>query len=163
MYDKNNHFFFLFIILAGCSGLDTKPEQFKVNISSLKILESSLMEQRYQVGLRMMNRSNELINIDGMSFDIELNDKDFASGVSNKKFQLEPLSEKVISVTVTSTIFGLIRQVNSLQQFKSKPFKYELNGYLYTSNSLFGMSFNETGEIKLNTPSSDSINEVKSL
>ena len=155
--------FFLFIILAGCSGLDTKPEQFKVNISSLNILESSLMEQRYQVGLRIMNRSKEVINIDGMSFDVELNDKDFASGVSNKKFQLEPLSEKVVSVTATSTIFGLIRQVNSLQQFKSTPFKYELKGYIYTSDSLFGISFNETGEIKLNAPSSDSTNEVKSL
>lgn len=144
-------YFFLIGLLTGCAGLDTKPEQFKVNISSMSLLESSLMEQRYQVNLRIMNRSKETFNIDGMSFDIELNGKDFASGVSNEQFQLEPLSESVVSVTVTSTIFGIIRQINGMEQLKSEPFKYNLSGNVYTDTDLFGIPFRETGEVNLNT------------
>lgn len=143
-------YFFLITLLTGCAGLDTKPEQFKINISSMQLLESSLMEQRYQVNLRIMNRSKDTFNIDGMSFDIELNGKDFASGVSNERFKLEPLSESVVSVTVTSTIFGIIRQINSLEQLKSEPFKYELSGHVYTGTGLFGIPFRETGEVNLN-------------
>lgn len=145
--------FFLVTLLPACAGLDIKPEQFKVNISSMQILESSLMEQHYQIDLRIMNRSKSTFNIDGMSFDIELNDKDFASGVSNEKFKLEPLSDIVISVTIISTIFAFIRQVKHLKDHKSKPFKYELSGNIYTSSGLFGIPFNQKGEINLNTDS----------
>lgn len=145
--------FFLITLLPACAGLDIKPEQFKVNISSMQILESSLMEQHYQIDLRIMNRSKNTFNIDGMSFDIELNDKDFASGVSNKRFKLEPLSDIVISVTITSTIFAFIRQVNHLKNHKSAPFKYELSGNIYTSSSLFGIPFKQKGEINLTADS----------
>lgn len=142
--------FFLIALLTGCAGHDTKPEQFKVNIASMQMLESTLMEQRYQVSLRIMNRRKEMLNIDGLSFDIELNDKDFASGVSNEAFKLEALSETVVTVTVTSTIFGLLRQVKGLQAHQSKVFNYGLSGRIYTSSGLFGIPFNEKGEINLN-------------
>ncbi len=141
---------FMLVIVSGCAGLDTKPEQFKINISSMQMLESTLMEQRYQVKLRIMNRSKESLSIDGLSFDIELNDKDFASGVSDEKFKLEPLSETLVSVTVTSTIFGLIRQFKSLEKNQTKTFYYSLSGRIYTSSGLFGIPFNEKGEIDLN-------------
>ena len=137
------------LLLSSCAGLDTKPEQFKINISSIQILESTLMEQRYQVKLRIMNRSQDSLTIDGMSFDIELNDEDFASGVSNEPFTLSPLSETIVSVSVTSTIFSLIRQFNAMKDRKSSPLNYELSGTIYIS-SLFGIPFKEKGEINLN-------------
>lgn len=141
---------FLVILLSGCAGLGSKPEQFKVKIASMQMLQSTLMEQRYQIGLRIMNRSKDRFNINGMSFDIELNGKDFASGVSNEQFKLEPLSETIVKVTVSSTIFGLIRQVNGLNQLKSKPFKYELSGRIYSDSGLSGIPFKEKGEVNLN-------------
>ncbi|MCP3849626.1 MAG: LEA type 2 family protein [Gammaproteobacteria bacterium] len=139
----------LILSLTACAGLETKPAQFKINISSMQVLESTLMEQRYQISLRIMNRSNEALDVNGMSFDVELNDRDFASGVSNASFTLAPLSEKVVDVTVTSTIFGLIRQVNAMKELKSKPFNYELSGHIYSSNNLFGIPFEEKGEVNL--------------
>lgn len=145
-------YFILILFLSGCSAITTKPEQFKVNISSMQILESTLMEQRFQVKLRIMNRSNNMVNIDGMSFDIELNDKDFASGVSNEQVTIEAFSEGIVSVNVTSTIFSILRQINSLQQNKSQDFKYEISGYVYSGSSMWGIPFQETGKINLNSP-----------
>ncbi len=142
--------FLMLVSIFACAGINTKPEQFKINISSMQILESTLMEQRYQVDLRIMNRSKESLSIDGLSFDIELNNKDFASGVSNNKFKLEPLSETIVTVTVSSTIFGLIRQFKSLKEQQSKKINYGLSGRIYTSNGLLGIPFNQTGEIDLN-------------
>ncbi|WP_214660484.1 LEA type 2 family protein [sulfur-oxidizing endosymbiont of Gigantopelta aegis] len=139
----------LIVFLFGCAGIETRPAQFKINIAAMKPLQSTLMEQRYQVDLRIMNRSNEEFSIDGFSFDVELNGKDFASGVSNEAFNLPALSEKVVSVEITSTIFGLVRQFNSFQKLNTEPFKYELSGSVYTRGSLFGIKFNEQGEINL--------------
>ncbi len=149
---KKTVYFILILFLSGCSAITTKPEQFKVNISSMQVLESTLMEQRFQVKLRVMNRTNNVVNIDGMSFDIELNDKDFASGVSNEQVTIEAFSENLISVNVTSTIFSILRQINSLQQNKSQAFKYKISGYVYSGSSLWGIPFQETGEINLNSP-----------
>jgi len=107
------------------------------------------MEQRYEVKLRIMNRGKGAVSIDGMSFDIELNGKDFASGVSNEKIKIDSFSENIITVNVTSTIFGIIRQINSFKKLKSKPLKYEISGHIYTSSGLFGIPFSEKGEIDL--------------
>jgi LEA14-like dessication related protein len=126
-----------------------KPDEIKVNISSMKMLESTLMEQRFQVVLRIMNRSPETISVNGMSFDIELNGKDFASGVSNEKTEIEPFSEGMVTVFVTSTIFGIIRQIHSLQDNTSESFQYELSGKLYGAGNLLGIPFNQSGEIDL--------------
>lgn len=155
--------FCLFIVLSGCAGIHSKPEDFKVNISSMQMLESTLMEQRFLVNLRIMNRSMEDLSIKGMSFDIELNDKDFASGVSNEQIQLDRLSEAVVSVTVTSTIFGIIRQIHGLQQDKAKAFKYTLSGHIYTGSGILGVPFKEQGEIDLSPSSPGTKSSLQTL
>ncbi len=88
MFLKYSSVFLFFLVLSGCASVVPQPDQFKVNISSMRMLESTLMEQRFQVSLRVMNRGREAVSIDGMSFDIELNGKDFASGVSNEKVSI---------------------------------------------------------------------------
>ena len=149
MIFKKAAYLSLILLLSACSAIATKPEQFKVNISTIQMLESTLMEQRFQVKLRIMNRGREAVSIDGMSFDIELNNKDFASGVSNEQVTIEPFSEGFVSVSVTSTIFGILRQIQSLNKKKSQPFPYEISGYVYSGSSIFGIPFKEKGEIDL--------------
>ncbi len=143
--------FLLLLVLSGCASVVPQPDQFKVNISSMRMLESTLMEQRFQISLRVMNRGREAVSIDGMSFDIELNGKDFASGVSNKKVSIPAFSEGIVSVNVTSTIFGIIRQLHGMQQNKPKTFQYQISGSIYPTNSLLSIPFKEEGEIDLNT------------
>ncbi len=140
------------LLLSACASIAPQPDQFKVNISSIQMVESTLMEQRFVVKLRIMNRGRESVSIDGMSFDIELNGKDFASGVSNEKITIEAFSEDVLSVSVTSTIFGILRQLQGLQQKKSQPFSYEISGSIYPAGSFLNIPFKEKGEIDLNTP-----------
>ena len=72
--------------------------------------------------------------------------------MSNQKLTIEPLSEGVITVNLTSTLFSLIRQIKPMQELESKPFSYDLYGNIYTDNAFFGISFSENGEIDLATP-----------
>ncbi len=150
MLFKYSSVFLFLLVLSGCASIAPQPDQFKVNISSMRMLESTLMEQRFQVSLRVMNRGREAVSIDGMSFDIELNGKDFASGVSNEKVTIPAFSEGIVSVNVTSTIFGIIRQLHGMQQDKAKTFHYQISGSIYPSNSLLSIPFKEEGEIDLN-------------
>lgn len=140
------------LLLNACAGLRPSSESIRVNLSSLEMLDSTVFEQRFKAAIRIQNRSQSELIINGLSYDLALNDKDFASGVSNQKLTIEPLSEGVITVNLTSTLFSLIRQIKPMQQLETKPFSYDLYGSIYTDNDFFGISFSENGEIDLTTP-----------
>lgn len=142
----------LLLLLSACAALQPRNDQVRVTMSDVRPLESTLMEQRFLVKLRLQNRSQQMLDIDGMSFDLELNGKDFASGVSNHAVKVEPFGEAIIEVKVSSTLFGVIRQVQSLQTLEDKPFQYRISGSLSRPDSFFTLPFDEQGEIDLRLP-----------
>ncbi len=149
------------MLLNGCASLSPREDSVRVNLSNLRMLESTLFEQRFEASIRVQNRSQSQLDVKGLSFDLSLNGKDFASGVSNSHMSIAPLSEGVISVNLTSTLFSLIRQVHSMQEIQNKPFSYELYGKVYTDYDFLGVSFSEKGEIDLTTPAEQTENTPK--
>ena len=139
-------------ILSGCASLHHQEGHVKVTIVDITPLESTLMEQRYLIKLRIQNRSQKPLTIDGMSFNVELNRKDFASGVSNQNVTASAYSEAVFDIKASSTIFGAIRQIYSIQELKGKPFHYTISGNLSSPDSFFNVPFRESGEIDLSVP-----------
>ena len=142
----------MLMLLSACSGLRPREDVVRVNLSNLKMLESTVFEQRFEASMRIQNRSQSELSLKGLSFDLALNDKDFASGVSNQQLVIAPLSEGVVTVNLTSTLFSLIRQFQSMQEMQNKPFSYDLHGRIFTDQDYFGVSFSEKGEIDLTTP-----------
>lgn len=136
-------------ILHGCAALQTQEDRIRVTIADLKPLESTLMEQRYLVKIRLQNRSKEALKINGMSFDLDLNGKRFASGVSNQETTVPGFSESMLEVTLSSTVFGLIKQFGALQDRQSGTFDYQISGSLSSPDSMLALPFSEKGEISL--------------
>jgi len=139
-------------LLAGCASMENRKEWVKVTVTNLRILDSTLMEQRYLVTLRLQNRHNEELPVAGMSFDLELNDKDFASGVSNQPVTVPAFGEATIDVKLSSSLFGLIRQLQSAQEMEHEPFRYRVSGKLGLIDSSFSVPFEQLGEIDLRQP-----------
>ncbi len=136
-------------VLSACSGLMTNSDALRVNLSSLQVMEVRLLEQRFHADVRVQNRTRKPLDVEGFSFDLDLNGKKFASGVSNQHVTIKELSDAVLSVNLTSTLFGLIRQMQAFQNREGKPFRYAFSGVLYTKNSPFGIAFSDEGEIDL--------------
>jgi LEA14-like dessication related protein len=107
------------------------------------------MEQRYLVKIRLQNRAKEALKIDGLSFDLDLNGKRFASGVSNQQTTVPGFSESTLEVNLSSTVFGLIKQFSALQDRQGGSFDYRISGSLSTPESLLSLPFSEHGEINL--------------
>jgi LEA14-like dessication related protein len=137
------------LILSGCAGLQTQEERIRVTIADIRPLESSLMEQRYLLKIRLQNRAKEALKIDGMSFDLDLNGKRFASGVSNQETTVQGFSETTLEVKLNSTVFGLLKQFNALQDRQGGSFDYQISGNLSTPGSMLSLPFSEKGEINL--------------
>ncbi|WP_316366430.1 LEA type 2 family protein [Candidatus Thiodiazotropha sp. CDECU1] len=146
--------------LFGCASLQPQEDRIRVTIADLRPLESTLMEQRYLVKIRLQNRSREALNIDGMSFDLDLNGKRFASGVSNQTATIDGFSESMLEVKLSSTVFGLIKQFGALQDRQSGTFDYQISGSLSSPESMLALPFSEKGEINL-LPSAATPKEAK--
>ncbi len=138
---------FLLIFLSACATLGPGVDRVRVHIADIQPLKSTLMEQRYRVTLRVQNRSGQALHADGVSFDLRLNGRDFASGVSNHPLEVPPLSEATVEVAASSTLFGLLRQLKAARGRTGKPFAYVVSGQLFTRAGR--IPFRDTGEIDL--------------
>jgi len=140
------------LLLAGCAALQYRPDSIKVTLSDLRLLDSTLMEQRYLVKLRIQNRNDRPLPIAGMSFDLAINGRDFASGVSNRAVTVPPFDEATLELRLSSSLFGLIRQLRSFQELEHKPLRYDLHGRVSLGGSGLSLPFSESGEIDLRAP-----------
>ena len=136
-------------MLAACAGFGLR-EPLSATVADIKPLEMTLLEQRFNVKVRVLNPNDADIEFDGVVFDLELNGKPFAKGVSNQRGTIPRFGEALIDVNVVSGLSGILRQVNELRSGR-ETMTYRLSGRL--AGGAFGsVPFETQGELKLFGP-----------
>ena len=121
------------IVLAIClvgGGGCASQRSVDAFLTNVKPMPSTLLEQRAQLDIRIQNLSEVAIEATGMELELQVNGRRLARGVSDDAFTVPRLSEKVVSIVVSSSLFDTIRQFLALDQQQS--FSYALRGTLYT-------------------------------
>lgn len=140
-------------LVAACAGFGLR-EPLSATVADIKPLEMSLLEQRFSVKVRVLNPNDADIEFEGVVFDLELNGKPFAKGVSNQKGTIPRFGEALIDVNVVSGLSGILRQVNELRSGRES-MTYRLSGRVATGT--FGtVPFETKGELKLSGPAGKS-------
>lgn len=98
-------FLLVALLLAGCAGLGTQRDSIRVTVSDIRVIEATLLEQVYQVTLRVQNRVADAIDIRGGSFDLAINGRDFGSGVTDQSVTVPGYADAKIEVRMVSTVF----------------------------------------------------------
>ncbi|TCK38943.1 late embryogenesis abundant protein [Paraburkholderia sp. BL8N3] len=135
---------------GGCAGMFGR-EPMRVNVVGLEPLEGQGLEMRFNVKLRLQNPNDAPIDYDGVSLDLDLNGKPFASGVSDQKGSVPRFGEAVLSVPVTVSAFTAARQALGFaggSHLESIP--YALRGRL-AGGALGGTRFTDKGSLDLPT------------
>ncbi len=143
------------LLLTACASMGPYPESPRVSLARLNPGEMTLLEQRFNLQLRIQNPNDREIPIKGMSYSLELNDREFAYGVSNRKVTVPAFGEALVDVDVVSNTLNIIRQASKLGNVQGDSLRYRLSGKLSLSNHPVSLPFEYAGEIKL-TPSGDS-------
>ena len=117
--------------LAGCASPD-KAVGPEVHLVNLKPVSAGLLEQRFEADLRIVNPNDFDIDLDGLTFDLDVNDTDFASGVSNETLTIPRLGEARLSVQASTSLLGLFQQFMTLADRGS--LTYEISGRAYLNN-----------------------------
>ena len=97
------------LLLSACAGVESYRDPIRVTVSGIQVLESTLLEQLYLVTLRIQNHNEEPIAITGGSFDLEINGKDFGSGVTDQAVTVPAYADAKVEVRMVSTVFGMLR------------------------------------------------------
>lgn len=120
----------LIIILTGCSNLGSNPDPIRVTVVTIEPLASTLLEQQYLITLRIQNHSENAIKLRGGSFDVAINGKNFASGVSSNEVDIPPFSESRIQVKMFSTLFSVFRTIQGFSPEQTEELQFEVSGYI---------------------------------
>ncbi|GAC31841.1 LEA type 2 family protein [Paraglaciecola polaris] len=137
---KLNLVFLLFmtLLLSSCATLNPDFEKPELQLTNLSMLPAQGLEQRFRLTFRVTNPNNISFPVDGMNFKLNLRGLQVATGVSNKKFVLEPLSENTFDVDVSASLFNSGRVLLDIMNAKPDELAYEVNAKIFTSKGLWG-------------------------
>jgi len=145
----------LFILLAcgvllfgGCASLQ-HPKPIDVILAGVEPLQSQGMELRMLVKLRIQNPNDLPLDFNGVSVQMDVQGKRFATGVSDTVGSVPRFGETIVSVPVSISVFNIVRQAMDVvtEEYRGK-LEYDMTGRLAgpTFNSVH---FNSKGEFTL--------------
>ncbi len=138
-------------VLSACAAWAIR-EPLNVTIVDITPLDMSLLEQRYAVKVRLLNPNDVEIAFDGVVFDLDINDKPFAKGVSDRGGTIPRFGEAVIDIRVVTGLQNILRQIVDLQKEDRTGFSYHIKGRLHSTGGL-SIPFDTKGQFAL--PSGD--------
>ena len=115
------------LLISACSTAEPVPPQ--VRVVDLRLLESSLFEQRFEIDLSIGNPNDFALPLDGLSFALEVNGSPFASGLSDQRVTIPRLGEGRVSVAASTTLVDMVRQMLLLAE--RGDITYRLRGLAY--------------------------------
>jgi LEA14-like dessication related protein len=137
------------INLTGCAGLFQTMENPRINIANIAPKEIKLFEQVFDVELRIQNPNDSPLPINGLELELQINDKRFATGVSNQNVTVDRLSSAVIHVEAVTSLWGVLRQVAEIQNTRTPQVRYRIKGRIFSDSPSMRLSFDDSGEIKI--------------
>jgi LEA14-like dessication related protein len=148
--------FVLMVGLVSCTALTSKPETPRITLVGLKLISVELLEQRYQVSLRVKNPNAFELPVRGIDFRLDINGETFADGVSNQSVDVPAYGENIVELEVSSNLFQVFRQFQSLQESQSAGFEYRVSGSMATGVYGQKLPFDYSGELQISEPTPSS-------
>ena len=136
------------LAIGGCAGMPHK-DPLQVTVAGMEGLPGEGMEVRMLVKLRVQNPNAGEIAFTGAYLKFEVQDRTFATGVSDQSGVIPPFGEAIVAVPVTVSVLRMVRQVTGMLDGQPvDKIRYEMSGKL--SGGAFSTErFSAKGEFAL--------------
>lgn len=143
------------LTLAGCAGITYHAQPPNISLNNIQLVDVQLLEQQYELTLRIQNTNDFPFFIKGLSYQLEINGSEFAHGVSNQSLNILPYQEAFLTVSLISNTLGVINQLQALSENNNDDLHFRLKGNVShgTFNipaSLYSLPFEKEGTLNLN-------------
>jgi LEA14-like dessication related protein len=138
---------FASIFVGACATMSAYKEAPRVSLVSIQPQQMGVLEQRFILQLRILNPNDEAIPVEGLSYGIEINDREFAYGVSRQAVDIPAFGEALLDVEVSSNLLNVVRQLQALNSETRSSLDYRLKGKISLANSPASLPFDYSGEL----------------
>jgi len=135
------------VFLGACATLSPYKEAPRVSIVSIQPQEVGVLEQRFALQLRILNPNDVAIPVEGLSYAIEINDREFAYGVSRQAVEIPAFGEALLDVQVVSNLLNVVQQLQVLNSETRSSLDYRLTGKISVANSHASLPFDYSGAL----------------
>lgn len=136
------------LLSGGCASFQY-PEPVNVIIAGVEPLKGEGLEVRMLVRLRIQNPNNSPLEYSGLSVQVDVEGKRFATGVSNAGGSVPRFGEALVDVPVSISVFGIARQaIGVVTTEYSGKLAYEMTGQL-AGPAFNSVNFTSKGEFTL--------------
>jgi LEA14-like dessication related protein len=101
-------------LLMACASLTPEFDPPKVSLESFKALPSDGGTPRFEMKLRIANPNKQSLDIAGISYSVDILDRELLSGVTNQVPLIEGYAEEVVTLEAGLQLFELIRLIAGL-------------------------------------------------
>jgi LEA14-like dessication related protein len=139
---------FAMFAIGGCA-IFQRCEPVQVIMAGVEPLQGQELELRMLVKLRIQNPNDQSFDFNGVSVQMDVQGKRFATGVSDASGSIPRYGETVVSVPVSVSTFQIVRQVlGMMNDEKQGKLAFELSGKFAGPASKCGR-FQSKGEFTL--------------
>jgi LEA14-like dessication related protein len=132
--------------LAACTGLPLNMLAPRVSVATVDIRQIGLLEQHFDVGLRVANPNDFDLTIEALEFDLEVNGRAFAKSLSRAATKIPAASSAVLQIDAIMQSKNLLEQLRTLTPDTLKQgVPYRIRGRIKTDQSSRWLPFDHSG------------------
>jgi len=115
------------LFAAGCANVPQDMQAPEVRLADIELQPGSgVLEQSMLLVLNVRNPNDFDIPLDGMRFDLEMNGRHFAKGLSNQSATIPRLGERRVTATASTNMVRVIEQM--MRMARTGGIAYRLTG-----------------------------------
>lgn len=133
--------------LGACASLSLQKPTVK--LADIKPAGLSLVEQAFDVSLRVSNPNAFALSGRGMQFKLFLGGQPLADGLSNQPFEIPARGSAVVTVRLHTALSDWLKQAGSLLAHPNRGLNYRLEGRIDRVNGLADLPFTSEGSWSL--------------
>lgn len=132
--------------LAACSGLPLNMLAPRVSVATVDLRQIGVLEQHFDVGLRVANPNDFDLTIEALEFDLEVNGRAFAKSLSRAATRIPAASSEVLQIDAIMQSKNLLEQLRTLTPDTLKQgVPYRIRGRIKTDQSSRWLPFDHSG------------------
>ena len=132
--------------LVACSGLPLNMLAPRVSVATVDIRQIGMLEQHFDVGLRVANPNDFDLTIEALEFDLEVNGRAFAKSLSRAATKIPAASSAVLQIDAIMQSKNLIEQLRTLTpDTLQQGVPYRIRGRIKTDQSSRWLPFDRSG------------------
>ena len=135
-------------LLSACASINPYTETPRVSLVSIEPKDMTLLEQRFAIRLRVMNPNDAALPVTGLSYALEINEREFAYGVSRQAVDIPAFGEALLDVDVVSNLLNVMQQLQKMGNESHDKLAYRLTGKISLANRPTGIPFEHGGELE---------------